>query len=203
MPEVPLSTSRIVTGSHLIGRALRMEGVTNVFALAGRPRPARHGRDGGHGLPVHRHAARAGGGPHGRRVGRASPGGPGVAMYTTPGFANAIPGLSSALNSEAPLLSISGCAPLHELGRGAMQEIEQGGHGATDDQGRVAGHRPAPHPAHDRPGAEARLLREARPRAPDHPHRRTAADPGRERGRLLRAVRVPARPRLRRIRRAG
>ena len=50
---------------------------------------------------------------------------PGVAMYTTPGFANAIPGLTSALNSEAPLLSISGSAPLHELGRGAMQEIEQ------------------------------------------------------------------------------
>ena len=46
-------------------------------------------------------------------------------MYTTPGFANAIPGLTSALNSEAPLLSISGSAPLHELGRGAMQEIEQ------------------------------------------------------------------------------
>ena len=30
-----MSTSKIVTGSHLIGRALQMEGVTNVFALAG------------------------------------------------------------------------------------------------------------------------------------------------------------------------
>ena len=54
-------------------------------------------------------------------------GGPGVAMYTTPGFANAIPGLSNAMHTESPLLSISGSAPLPELGRGAMQEIDQVG----------------------------------------------------------------------------
>ena len=53
--------------------------------------------------------------------------GPGVAMYTTPGFANAIPGLSNAMHTESPLLSISGSAPLPELGRGAMQEIDQVG----------------------------------------------------------------------------
>ena len=50
---------------------------------------------------------------------------PGVVTYTTPGFANGIPGLSSAMYSEAPLLSISGSAPLGELGQGAMQEIDQ------------------------------------------------------------------------------
>ena len=50
---------------------------------------------------------------------------PGVAMYTTPGFANAIPGLASALHAESPVLSISGSAELSELGRGAMQEIDQ------------------------------------------------------------------------------
>ena len=119
-----MSTSKIVTGSHLIGRALQMEGVTNVFALAG-----------DHVLPVmdvmadmgfrfidtrHEQAA-----VHMADAWARITGQPGVAMYTTPGFANAIPGLSSALNSEAPLLSISGSAPLHELGRGAMQEIEQ------------------------------------------------------------------------------
>ena len=116
--------SKTVTGSHLIGRALQMEGVTNVFALAG-----------DHVLPVmdvmadmgfrfidtrHEQAA-----VHMADAWARITGQPGVAMYTTPGFANAIPGLSSALNSEAPLLSISGSAPLHELGRGAMQEIEQ------------------------------------------------------------------------------
>ena len=46
-------------------------------------------------------------------------------MYTTPGFANAIPGLASALHAESPVLSISGSAELSELGRGAMQEIDQ------------------------------------------------------------------------------
>ena len=46
-------------------------------------------------------------------------------MYTTPGFANAIPGLANAMHSGSPLLSISGSAELNELGRGAMQEIDQ------------------------------------------------------------------------------
>ncbi len=119
-----MPVSRTVTGSHLIGNALRLEGVTNVFTLAG-----------DHVLPVmdvmadmgfrfidtrHEQAA-----VHMADAWARVTGQPGVAMYTTPGFANAIPGLASALNSEAPLLSISGSAPLHELGRGAMQEIEQ------------------------------------------------------------------------------
>ena len=116
--------SKIVTGSHLIGKSLLLEGVKNIFSLAG-----------DHVLPVmdvmsdmdfqfidtrHEQAA-----VHMADAWARITGQPGVAMYTTPGFANAIPGLSSALNSEAPLLSISGSAPLHELGRGAMQEIEQ------------------------------------------------------------------------------
>jgi acetolactate synthase-1/2/3 large subunit len=48
-------------------------------------------------------------------------------MYTTPGFANAIPGLTNAMHSEAPVISIAGCADLHDLGRGAQQEIDQVG----------------------------------------------------------------------------
>ena len=56
-PEVPLSTSKIVTGSHLIGRALQMEGVTNVFALAGDHVLPVMDVMADHGLPVHRHAA--------------------------------------------------------------------------------------------------------------------------------------------------
>jgi thiamine pyrophosphate-dependent acetolactate synthase large subunit-like protein len=35
---------------------------------------------------------------------------PGVCMYTTPGFANAIPGLTNAMHTEAPVISIAGCA---------------------------------------------------------------------------------------------
>jgi acetolactate synthase-1/2/3 large subunit len=50
---------------------------------------------------------------------------PGVCMYTTPGFANAIPGLTNALHTESPVISIAGCADRHDLGRGAQQEIDQ------------------------------------------------------------------------------
>jgi acetolactate synthase-1/2/3 large subunit len=115
-----------LTGSHLIGQALKLEGVTNVFTLAG-----------DHILPVldvmadqdfrfidtrHEQAAVHMADAWGRITGQV-----GVSMYTTPGFANAIPGLTNAMHSESPLLSIAGCADLSELGRGAMQEIDQVG----------------------------------------------------------------------------
>jgi len=113
-----------VTGSHLIGRALKLEGVQNIFTLAG-----------DHILPVldvladmdfrfidtrHEQAAVHMADAWGRITRQ-----PGVCMYTTPGFANALPGLAHALHSESPVISISGSADLAELGRGAMQEIDQ------------------------------------------------------------------------------
>lgn len=115
-----------VTGSHLIAQALKLEGVDNIFTLAG-----------DHVLPVldvmadgafrfidtrHEQAAIHMADAWGRITGQL-----GVCMYTTPGFANAIPGLANAMHSESPLLSIAGSADLAELGRGAMQEIDQVG----------------------------------------------------------------------------
>ena len=115
-----------VTGSHLISKALKLEGVSNIFTLAG-----------DHVLPVldvmadgdfrfidtrHEQAAVHMADAWGRITGQL-----GVCMYTTPGFANAVPGLANAMHSESPLLSIAGCADLSELGRGAMQEIDQVG----------------------------------------------------------------------------
>ncbi len=115
-----------LTGGQLVGIALQRAGVHTVFTLAG-----------DHVLPVldvmddmgfrfvdtrHEQAAVHMADAWGRITG-----GPGVAMYTTPGFANAVPGLSNAMHTESPLLSISGSAPLPELGRGAMQEIDQVG----------------------------------------------------------------------------
>lgn len=113
-----------VTGSHLIGKILKAAGVSTVFTLAG-----------DHNLPLldaladmdfriidTRHEAAA---VHMADAWARVTGEPGVVTYTTPGFANGIPGLSSAMYSEAPLLSISGSAPLGELGQGAMQEIDQ------------------------------------------------------------------------------
>lgn len=121
-----MTASRMISGSELISRALTLEGVRTVFTLAG-----------DHILPVldvmadqdfrfidtrHEQAAVHMADAWGRITGQ-----PGVAMYTTPGFANAIPGLTNAMHSGSPLLSISGCAELLELGRGAMQEIDQVG----------------------------------------------------------------------------
>ncbi|HEX2928350.1 MAG TPA: thiamine pyrophosphate-binding protein [Candidatus Binatia bacterium] len=113
-----------VTGSHLICKALKLESVKNIFALAG-----------DHILPVldvmadqdfriydtrHEQAA-----VHMADAWSRITEQPGVCMYTTPGFANAIPGLTNAMHTEAPLLSIAGCADMHDLGRGAQQEIDQ------------------------------------------------------------------------------
>ncbi len=112
------------TGSHLVALSLKAAGVKNIFTLAG-----------DHVLPIldvlgedhfdiydtrHEQAATHMADAYGRITGQL-----GVAIYTTPGFANAIPGLANAIHSESPLLSISGCAELSELGRGAMQEIDQ------------------------------------------------------------------------------
>jgi len=113
-----------VTGSHLICKALKLEGVKNIFGLAG-----------DHILPVldvmadqdfriidtrHEQAA-----VHMADAWSRITEQPGVCMYTTPGFANAIPGLTNASHTEAPVISIAGCADTHDLGRGAQQEIEQ------------------------------------------------------------------------------
>lgn len=129
-----MSSSTSLTGGQLIGKALQMEGVKNVFTLAG-----------DHILPVldvmsemdfrfvdtrHEQAAVHMADAWGRITGQ-----PGVAMYTTPGFANAIPGLANAMHSGSPLLSISGSADLFELGRGAMQEIDQIGMAAPTTKG--------------------------------------------------------------------
>ncbi len=121
-----MAGSKKVTGSQIIADSLKLEGVRNIFMIAG-----------DHLLPTfdlmsemdfrfidtrHEQAAVHMADAWGRITG-----GPGVAMYTTPGFANAVPGLASALHAESPLLSISGSAESYDLGRGAMQEIDQVG----------------------------------------------------------------------------
>jgi acetolactate synthase-1/2/3 large subunit len=115
-----------VTGSHLICKALELEGVKNIFGLAG-----------DHILPVldvmadrdfriidtrHEQAA-----VHMADAWSRITEQPGVCMYTTPGFANAIPGLTNAMHTEGPVISIAGCGDTHDLGRGAQQEIDQVG----------------------------------------------------------------------------
>ncbi|HEX2226968.1 MAG TPA: thiamine pyrophosphate-binding protein [Candidatus Binatia bacterium] len=113
-----------ITGGQVICKALKIEGVKNIFGLAG-----------DHILPTldvmadqdfriidtrHEQAA-----VHMADAWSRLTETPGVCMYTTPGFANAIPGLTNAMHSEAPVVSIAGCADRHDLGRGAQQEIDQ------------------------------------------------------------------------------
>ena len=121
-----MGSNTTLTGSHLIARALKLEGVENLFTLAGdHVLPALDVvSDAGFRLIDTRHEQAA---VHMADAWGRITGQPGVAMYTTPGFANAIPGLASAYHAESPLLSISGSAELSELGRGAMQEIDQVG----------------------------------------------------------------------------
>jgi len=121
------------TGSDLICKALKLEGVKNVFGLAG-----------DHILPLlntmvdqdfriidtrHEQAA-----VHMADAWSRITEQPGVCMYTTPGFANAIPGLTNAMHTEGAVISIAGCADTHDLGRGAQQEIEPGRYGRASVQ---------------------------------------------------------------------
>ena len=121
-----MASSSTLTGSQLISRSLQEQGVSHVFTLAGdHVLPALDAlSDGDFRLIDTRHEQAA---VHMADAWGRITGEPGVAMYTTPGFANTIPGLSNAVPSGSPVLSISGSAELSELGRGAMQEIDQVG----------------------------------------------------------------------------
>ena len=115
-----------LTGSHLLTRALRGEGVNTIFTLAG-----------DHILPLldllaeegfrlidYRHEQAA---VHMADAWERITGQLGVCAFTTPGHANAIPGLVNALSSESPVLNIAGSADLRNAHRGSMQEIDQVG----------------------------------------------------------------------------
>jgi len=123
-----------VTGSELIARALRLEGIETVFALAGDhtlPLMDRMARDGFRFIDTrHEQAAVDMANAYGRITGT-----PGVTMFTTPGHANAIPGLTLAHHMESPLVNISGCADQDRLGQGASQEIDQVGMAAPVTKG--------------------------------------------------------------------
>ncbi len=123
-----------VTGSHLIVRALKAEGVDRAFVVVG-----------DHTLPLmnvmadegfrfidtrHEQAAVGMAIAWGRITGS-----PGVTLFTTPGHANAIPGLTMAQSMESPVINIVGCAEQDRLGQGAGQEIDQLGMAAPVTKG--------------------------------------------------------------------
>ena len=112
------------TGSDLLIRALRSEGVDTVFGIAGdhilhmldtmfdaplRMVDFRHESGAAHAADSYSRILKKGG----------------VMLSTTPGHANALPALANAMHSEAPLINISGSAESANMGRGAMQEFDQ------------------------------------------------------------------------------
>ena len=119
-----MEENKYISGAELIAKSLEIEGVNQIFTLAG-----------DHVLPTldvledygfnildtrHEQAAVHMADSWSRITGQV-----GVAIYTTPGFANAIPGLANAMHAESPILSISGSAELSEVEKGSMQEIDQ------------------------------------------------------------------------------
>ena len=112
-------------GADVLARTLAGAGVKQVFALSGN-----------HVMPVFdaaldaklslihvRHEAAA---VHMADAWGRLTGEPGIALVTGgPGHANALGALYTALAAQAPMVLISGHAPLDELGKGAFQEMPQ------------------------------------------------------------------------------
>ena len=130
-----------VSGAQIITRALREEGVDTIFALAGdhilplldvlydedfRLIDCRHEQ-----AAVHMAEAWA------RMTARL-----GVVAVTTPGHANALPGLINAMSTESPILNIAGSSDLRNYHRGIMQEIDQIGIARTVTKGAWLAHDP-------------------------------------------------------------
>ena len=130
-----------MNGAQIIARALRVEGVDTVFTVAG-----------DHILPLldvlddegfrlidcrHEEAAVHMAEGWARMTGRL-----GVVAVTTPGHANALPGLLNAMFTESPILNIAGSADLRNYHRGVMQEIDQVGIARTVTKGAWLAHDP-------------------------------------------------------------
>lgn len=130
-----------LTGAQIITRALRIEGVNTIFTLAG-----------DHILPLldvlydegfrlidcrHEQAA-----VHMAETWARMTGELGVVAVTTPGHANALPGLINAVSTESPILNIAGSSDLRNYHRGIMQEIDQVGIARTVTKGAWLAHDP-------------------------------------------------------------
>jgi acetolactate synthase-1/2/3 large subunit len=114
-----------VRGADIVARTLASAGVTHLFSLSGN-----------HIMPIYDaaldahleivHTRHEGAAVHMADAWGRLTGTPGVALLTGgPGHANGIGALYTALESESPLVLLSGHAPLAEVGRGSFQEMRQ------------------------------------------------------------------------------
>ncbi len=112
-----------VTGAQLISRSLSEWGVDTAFAIAGDHTLPLMDRMAGDGFRFIDARHEQGAVDMANAWGRIR--GIGVSMFTTPGHANAIPGLTFAHQLESPLVNISGSAARPRLGQWAAQELDQ------------------------------------------------------------------------------
>ena len=130
-----------INGAQIIAKALRVEGVDTIFTVAG-----------DHILPLldvlddegfrlidcrHEQAA-----VHMAEGWARMTGTLGVVAVTTPGHANALPGLLNAMSTESPILNIAGSADFRNYHRGVMQEIDQVGIARAVTKGAWLAHDP-------------------------------------------------------------
>jgi len=117
--------SNTVRGADLLARALARAGTQRIFSLSGNQI-----------MPVYDaaldtrldivHVRHEGAAVHMADAWGRLTGEPGIAMVTGgPGHANAIGALFTALESDSPMVLLSGHAPLGQLGMGAFQEMRQ------------------------------------------------------------------------------
>ncbi len=113
-------------GVDLVVRALKNEGIDTIFVIAGDHTLTLMDRMADEGFRFidtrHEQAAVDMANAYGRITIK-----PGVTMFTTPGHANAIPGLTMAHHMESPVINIVGYAAQDRFGQGAAQEIDQVG----------------------------------------------------------------------------
>lgn len=112
-----------VQGVDLVVRDLKNEGIDTISVIAGDHTLTLMDRMADEGFRFidtrHEQAAVDMANAYGRINGK-----PGVTMFTTPGHASAIPGLTIAHQMESTVINIVGCAAQDRLGQGAAQEID-------------------------------------------------------------------------------
>src|SRR5262249_42743142 len=118
-------SERAMHGGHLIAKALKAEGVSNLFTLSG-----------GHIAPIYDGCVREGirvvDFRHEQAAAHAADGWarvtlrPGVAAVTAgPGVTDAVTGIANAKYADSPVLVLSGKNPIIEFEMGSLQEMDQ------------------------------------------------------------------------------
>ena len=117
----------MVTGSQILARALRRYGVDTMFYLMGGPMLAAETaciEEGIRSIDVrHEQAAAMMAHAYGRVLNTV-----GVCMAASgPGTTNLVTGVANAWADGAPLVAFGGSSPVSQYGKGAFQEMDQGG----------------------------------------------------------------------------